>query len=129
MKEEKEKYAEFLNYDHKKSVRLGLYASHWNEGDHIVMFIPALRLSSYGKTLKEAEYMMWEIVVEAFFNDLFDMKKTDALNTLYNLGWKQNKIFSKKLNHSEAYVDESGILQEFNLPKGTKIRQEFVTQA
>lgn len=76
-----------------------------------IIFIPSLELSAYGETKAKAK----EMIIESFklFSDhIIEMSDSARIEYIASLGWKRNSIFPKQF--SKAYIDENGVLQNFN---------------
>lgn len=80
------------------------------EGDFFVTISPSLNVSGYGKTKKEAQDSFHENV-QVFCADLMALPKKQIEKELQLLGFKQEKLHHK--NYSKSYVDENGVLQNF----------------
>ena len=89
------------------------------QGEYWVSIVPSLNVSGYGKTEDEANESLKENL-HLFCEDLFALPKYQRTAELRKLGWAPNKIFKKK--YSKAYVDENGVLQNFNNPDLVKRR-------
>lgn len=97
----------------------------FKDGGFHVIYIPSLKLSSYGDTAEEATQMMNEVVLKDFLDTLFEAAESDAMDELRKLGWVQSSFFRKKFT-SESYVDKNGILKDFNLEEDTEIHEATV---
>ena len=87
------------------------------QGEFWVSIIPSLNVSGYGKTEDEANESLKENL-QVFCEDLFSINEVQRKMELTKLGWEPNKFFKKK--YSKAYVDENGVLQNFNNPEQVK---------
>ena len=103
--------------NHKDLVRINKNSIHikvaiftGKEGDYFVTVSPSLNVSGYGKTKKEAKLSFGENL-ELFCIDLMSLPKKRIEIELRNLGFKQEKLQHK--NFSKMYIDENGILQNF----------------
>ncbi|MBB3125245.1 hypothetical protein FHS04_002789 [Mesoflavibacter sabulilitoris] len=107
--------------EYLKLSRTGLKGKFLNftgkSGDHWISIIPSLNVSGYGDTeqdsIKDLEYNL-KILCE----DLFSLNETQRDLELKKMGWERNKIFKKQ--YSSAYVDENGVLQNFDSPSQVK---------
>jgi hypothetical protein len=96
--------------------------------EHYVAYIPSLRLTGYGDNKKEAVDMLFDVVLDDFFENILELPLEKANGVLSSLGWKRNKFFHKKFS-TNSFVDKEGILRNFNLPNETKIESEVLTAA
>lgn len=87
------------------------------QGEYWVSIIPSLNVSGYGKTEEEANESLKENM-QTFCEDLFAISEVQRKIELKELGWEPSKFFKKKF--SKAYVDEHGVLQNFNNPDQVK---------
>ena len=86
-------------------------------GDYWVSIIPSLNVSGYGPTEDEArEDLAYNF--DIMCQDLFSVDALKRFKYLKDLGWEHSKIFKKQF--SKAYVDENGILQNFDRPEEVK---------
>jgi len=86
-------------------------------GEYWGSIIPSLNISGYGDSEKEAVQDL-EYNVEQFCNDLFFLDATNRILELKKLGWTKHQYFKKR--YSPAFVDENGVLQNFDFPKEVK---------
>lgn len=112
------------NQEHKEFIKLnpkrvqGRFLNFTGKsGGHWVSIIPSLNVSGYGESeeeaLEDSEYNL-----KVFFKDLYELSPLQRDIELKKMGWSQNKIFKKK--YSSTYVDENGVLQNFDSPKQVK---------
>jgi hypothetical protein len=87
------------------------------QGEFWLCIIPSLNVSGYGKNEEEATESLKENI-HTFCEDLFSISQVQRNLELKKLGWEPNKFFRKK--YSKAYVDENGVLQNFNNPAQVK---------
>ena len=107
---------EYLKLTHK-----GLKGKFLNftgiSGKHWISIIPSLNVSGYGDSevdaIKDLEYNL-----KVLCNDLFELTQERRDAELMKMGWSRNKFFKKQ--YSSAYVDENGVLQNFDSPKQVK---------
>jgi hypothetical protein len=86
-------------------------------GEHWVSIIPSLNVSGYGESEEDAITDL-QYNVKVLFEDLYELTATQRDSELKILGWSQNKFFKKQ--YSSTYVDENGVLQNFDSPKQVK---------
>ncbi len=110
----------------KKFVELGAQAFVINDHDKVVLYVPSFGLTSYGDSLDEAKFMLSEIVIEDYFQELFKLSEAKVFEELRSNGWERNPIFQKKFNREPAYIDPAGILKDFDLPSDTPIKEDYV---
>lgn len=103
--------------DHKDLVRINKNSIHLKiaiftgkEGDYFVTISPSLNVSGYGKTKKEAMQSFGENI-ELFCADLIALPKKRIEIELRKLGFIREKFQLK--NFSKIYVDENGVLKNF----------------
>lgn len=86
-------------------------------GEHWVSIIPSLNVSGYGESeedaLKDSQYN-----IRVLFEDLHELTSTQRDKELKKLGWLQNKFFKRQ--YSSSYVDENGVLKNFDSPNQVK---------
>lgn len=80
------------------------------QGEFIIYYVPSLKISGYGKTAEEAEEFL-KIEIQVFCEDVLKMPIKEKEAFLASLGFEKEKFRSK--NFSKAYVDENGMLKEF----------------
>lgn len=86
-------------------------------GDHWISIIPSLNVSGYGDSESEAlEDLKYNLKV--LCEDLFELTQDQRDTELKKMGWSRNKFFGKK--YASVYVDENGVLQNFDSPKEVK---------
>jgi hypothetical protein len=103
-------------------VELGLNIYKGKQDGFILYYCPAIEVSGYGMTDKEAFDFIKENL-EVFSHDVLDMHTKEREHFLATLGFKKERFHNK--NFSKAYVDEDGILKNFD--KGTVERQLLQT--
>lgn len=87
------------------------------QGEFWVSIIPSLNVSGYGESEEDANESLKENL-QVFCEDLFSISDTQRRSELKKLGWEPNKFFKKR--YSKAYVDENGVLQNFDNPEQVK---------
>lgn len=114
-----------INYTRKKasgSVRMVGF----KDNGFQMLYIPSFGISSYGETIEEAKQMMTE-TLDDFFNGLVSLPEKQFLEELDKMGWKRSVFFKKKFENIAPYVDRDGILNNFNLPQNTEIKEEVLS--
>ncbi|WP_405199067.1 hypothetical protein [Christiangramia sp. LLG6405-1] len=86
-------------------------------GDFWVSVIPSLNTSGYGSTEEESKEDL-KYNLDLFCEDLFALDRVSMNRELSKLGWSRDKFFKKR--YSSSYVDENGVLQNFDSPKDVK---------
>lgn len=86
-------------------------------GEYWISIIPSLNVSGYGDTESDATKDL-EYNLKIFCKDLFELSKDQRDAELKSMGWSKNKFFGKQ--YSSVYVDENGVLQNFDSPKQVK---------
>lgn len=94
------------------------------EGDSCLMYSPSLNLSGYGDTFQEAEKSLF-LSVDLFCESLSKVNSKQRDHLLKNLGWAKAELKNK--NYSKSYIDEDGVLQNFD--DGTVTSKYFETVA
>lgn len=89
------------------------------QGEFWVSIVPSLNVSGYGETEDEANDSLKENL-QVFCEDLFVISESQRKKELKKLGWEASKFFEKRF--SKIYVDENGVLQNFNNPEKVKRR-------
>src|SRR5690606_25906698 len=86
-------------------------------GDHWIVIIPSLNVSGYGDTedeaIKDIEYN-----IKVFCDDLLSLDRIQMNIELKKMGWVKDKYFNKR--YSTVFVDENGVLQNFDSPSEVK---------
>lgn len=113
-----------IDYKHKRGKGVFRILEFEDHGHHIV-YIPSLKLSSYGNTAEEAQKMMGDVVLEDFFENLFEQSENVIFDYLKNLGWSKSSIYPKELSN-DVHIDTDGILKNFNLSSNTKVTEKLV---
>jgi len=80
------------------------------QGDYYLCYSPSISLSGYGNSEKEAEEFI-KIEMQVFCEDLMSMSTKERDNYLFSIGFKKERFKSK--NFSKSYVDEDGMLKDF----------------
>lgn len=93
----------------------------FKEGDYEIVYAPALRISAYGDSIKEAQQML-EVSIEAFAKELFKLPEHKVYEEFRKLGWEPEKFFKKRLRNLSPTTFED-IKKEFNIPDNTPIRE------
>jgi predicted RNase H-like HicB family nuclease len=86
-------------------------------GGFWVSIVPSLNISGYGKTEKEAVSDL-KYNIDVFCEDLFELTTQKRNIELKKLGWKKHTYFKKRF--SASFIDENGILQNFDSPEKVK---------
>lgn len=123
--------SEHLNIQHSKnhkSIKGQVKSIDFQNDGYFIVYIPSLKLSSYGSNLAEANKMMGDIVLPDFCETLISQPIDKVLAEFKSLGWSQNAFFKKQLSKS-AHVDVEGILRDFELSEDTKINERLVEVA
>lgn len=97
------------------------------EGDYYVSVIPSLNISSFGDTLDEAKEFI-KHALDDYFEHMFSTSEENIRKDLEAFGFKKSSFFKKKFQQdvlSNTYIDENGILQNFEDP--TTVHQETIT--
>ena len=86
-------------------------------GDHWISIIPSLNTSGYGSTEEDSKEDL-KYNLDLFCEDLSKLDRDSINRELSKLGWSRDKFFRKR--YSSSYVDENGVLQNFDSPKDVK---------
>ena len=92
------------------SIAIKAIAVAGKEGDHFIVVSPAILVSGYGNTEKEAEESFQENI-NLFCQDLIKLTNEQREIELTKLGFSKVKFQNK--NYSKSYVDKNGVLQGF----------------
>ena len=104
---------------HKAAMRINV--AEFEDHGHIVTYIPSLDLSAYGETKEASLKMLFEEVIDDFFENIFKLPEAEVTKELAKYGWVRGRILRKNFSNN-VFVDEKGILRNFNLPAETPIR-------
>ena len=111
----------FTKNKNKTNIKGKVNAIGFIEGNSHILYIPSLKLSSYGDSLEEARKMII-MVLNQFTKDLSVLNQDKAESMLADLGWGQQRYFKKRMvNLSETTFDD--IKKQFNLPDETEVEQ------
>ncbi len=94
----------------KSSIHVNVVVATGKEGDFFVSISPSLNVSGYGKTKRESMESFSENM-EVFCSDLMALPRKRIEIELRNMGFRKEKMQHK--NFSKVYVDEYGVLQNF----------------
>lgn len=111
---------------HQKSLNGIIKAIEFENDGYYIVYLPSLKISSYGKTREEANQMMKEVVIKDFCETLMAQKEKKVLADLHALGFKKRSFFEKELSKS-AHVDKEGILRDFDLAETTQFKESMLT--
>lgn len=78
----------------------------------VILYVPAIELTSYGDTPAKAEEML-HIELGSFFSYLLELNPGKLDETLLELGWKKVRFRNK--DFSKVCVDFKGELENFNI--------------
>lgn len=92
------------------SVAIKAIVASGKEGEHFIVVSPAILVSGYGNTEKEAEESFQENV-NLFCQDIMKLTNEQREIELTKLGFAKVKYHNK--NFSKSYVDKNGVLQGF----------------
>lgn len=110
----------------QKSLNGKVKAIEFKNDGYYVVYLPSLKISSYGKTSKEAEAMMRDIVIKDFCETLMEQKLNKVLADLHSLGFQKRGFFETEMAKS-AHVDKEGILKDFHLAENTQFKETMLT--
>lgn len=113
-----------INSKHK-TAKGYLYVVNFQDHGHYVAYAESLNLSGYGPTRDQAIDMLFNQVLDDFFDGLFELPEDEIFDVLKNFGWERNQFFKKDLSKS-AHVDVNGILKNFNLSEETEIEANLM---
>lgn len=94
----------------KKGITIKIVMLSGKSGGHFVTVAPSLNVSGYGSSMKEADES-FDANMEVFLDDLFALSKDEREREILKLGFRK-EVFKNK-NFSKSYVDENGILKNF----------------
>jgi hypothetical protein len=109
-----------------KVAKANLKAISFQDGNQFIVYIPSLNLSAYGDTQDEAKAMLYDIVLDDFFETLLEAPIDSAKKELLKYGWEQSAILKKQFS-SSTFIDRQGILKNFNLSEDTAFQEEMVS--
>lgn len=106
----KDELVQFIRISKKTGITVKIVMISGKEGGHYVTLAPSINVSGYGRTPKEANESFDENM-EIFLDDLMRLSKKEIEHEIFKLGFKQERFKNK--NFSKAYVDENGVLNNF----------------
>lgn len=116
---------EKLKLDFKKgSVKGLLKVLSFKEGDSFIQYVPSLNISAYGDSDEESSEMLREIIKD-YFHDLFELNEYKINGILKDFGWIKSKLYPKRFV-SDSFIDKEGVLNNFNLPAETVIKETLI---
>lgn len=115
---------QFIRID-KKGITVKIVIVSGKEGEYFVSLAPSINVSGYGKTIHDADESFDENM-HLFMDDLLKLSKDRREDEIFKLGFKKERFKNK--NFSKAYVDENGILNNFEegTLKKTVLETSFV---
>lgn len=109
-----------LRIDRKKGKVTGeLRAISFPDNGYQILYCPELNLSAYGDNQKEALEML-QIVFDDFSEGLLKLSVKEMNKELSNYGFYPQS-FKKNFKFTGAFIDNKGVLREFNLPEDTPV--------
>lgn len=100
-----------------KGVKGKFLAFTGKSGEHWVSIIPSVNVSGYGESeedaIKDLQYNL-----RVLYEDLHELTVAQKDSELKKLGWSQNKFFKRQ--YSSVYIDENGVLKNFDSPNQVK---------
>lgn len=105
-------------------IDFGIITFEGKESGVFIVYSPSLEVTGYGNTKEEAE-KSFEFNVSQFCEDLYLLNSKSRDVILTDLGW--SKVKFKNKNYSKAYIDNEGVLQNFD--EGTVERKFSETVA
>lgn len=91
-------------------LQLSVVVAEGKDGDHFVAISPTLQVSGYGQSELEAREA-FDDNMNTFCEDLLSLSPEKRILELIKLGFSKQKYRNK--NYSKAFVDENGVLQDF----------------
>ena len=92
-------------------IRFTLNSIMGKQDDFLIIYIPSLNISGYGKTRDEAEELI-QAEIKVFCEDVMKMSTKERNAYLSSIGFKASKFQTK--NYAKSYVDVDGKLQDFD---------------
>ena len=115
-----------IQYGKNEKSLNGLFKAIEFENDgFVVIYLPSLKISAYGKSREEADLMMKEVVIKDFCETLMAQKLDKILADLHALGFKKRGFFKTEMSKS-AHVDKEGILRDFDLAENTQFKESML---
>jgi len=102
----------------KSGVKGFLQSFTGKSGEYWVSIIPSINVSGYGSDEQEAINNLKDNV-NLFWEEIFSLGDAMRKRELKKLGWTSSEFFKQQF--SMAYVDEEGVLQNFDSPELVKI--------
>lgn len=103
-----------------RQLKGNLTAFFGKDGDFWVGIVPSLNVSTYSDNLEDAQEALKD-AIDIFVNDLFALSESQFYEELKAMGFEQHQFFKKK--YSNSYVDENGVLQNFDNPETVQKQQ------
>lgn len=107
--------------EHLKITSTGLSGKLLNfigkSGEYWISIIPSLNVTGYGNSESDAHNDL-AYNLKVFCQDIFELSQPQRDIEFNKLGWNKSKYFKKK--YSSAFVDEKGVLRNFDSPKDVK---------
>lgn len=94
----------------RKGITVKIVIVSGKEGDHFVTLAPSINVSGYGRTREEADSSFDENM-EVFLDDIMALSKEEREREILKLGFEKEHLKNK--NFSKAYLDENGVLKNF----------------
>ena len=90
------------------------------ESDSIVVYVPSLDISGYGKTVEDAREMV-RFCIDSYMTDLSKLPLKEIHHELFKLGWSKQKFHTKILSPNFVplnKLEEQGIkdYKELEIP-------------
>ncbi len=95
------------------------------DNDFHILYIPELNISGYGDTENEALEMV-NLVLQDFADGLFAMPSKEMDKELLKYGFSPVRLARKNFKFNGSYIDNQGVLKEFELPENTPIENKIV---
>jgi hypothetical protein len=108
-KGEFENRVEFVRVNGGK-ISIGAVQISGKEGDHYINLLPSLFISGYGSTPQESQKSL-KHNIDLFCEDLLNLSRHEIEKQLLKLGYKKEILKNK--NFSKVFIDEKGVLQNF----------------
>ncbi|WP_343604784.1 hypothetical protein [Fluviicola sp.] len=103
-------------------VKMSVTAFKWMANDIYQVYIPSLKLSSYGPKNEAADEMM-NFSLKEFVLDLEKVKNANVEFALSNLGW--NRDSSEEESFSHISIDKEDVIQQLELKNIELIEETF----
>jgi predicted RNase H-like HicB family nuclease len=99
-----------------------LHLMRFKDGEFHIVYLPEIKMSSYGETEQEAIDMLMDTLT-IYLSNLIGLAKKEMEGELARYGFFVGSMIHKNFEYKGPYVDVKGVLKEFNLPEDTTVEE------